>query len=273
MKIILSRKGFDSGYGKCPSPILPDGTLLSMPIPSKNKDEEVLRFSDISYNGVSYDKIWSDISPKAYEKYSDERACHLDPDIRSDLRNNPVQEWKPAFGQCSAAAKHLDKQNVDKGDVFLFFGWFKQTEFVDGKFRYVKNAPDLHIIYGYMQIGDILREKQISEYTWHPHSFKQNDYIDNRLYVPTEKLIIDGTEYDLPGSGVFNFQKKYILTKDGFSRRIWEVPEWFKETKITYHSEKSFKETGFLSACRGQEFVIEENNNNAIWLKDLIVAR
>lgn len=272
MKIILSRKGFDSGYGKCPSPILPDGTLLSMPIPGE-KGEKALCFSDVSYNGVSYDKIWRDISPRSYEKYNDNHGCHLDPDIRSDLRNNPVQGWRPAFGQCSTAAKHLDKQNVHKGDVFLFFGWFKQTEFVDGKFRYVKNAPDLHIIYGYMQIGDILKEEQISEYTWHPHADKHNDYIDNRLYIPTEKLIIDGTEYDLPGFGVFNYQKKYILTKDGFSRRYWNVPDWFRNVNITYHSEKSFKETGFLSACRGQEFVISENENNALWLKDLIVSR
>lgn len=34
MKIILSRKGFDSSYGGYPSPILPDGSLLSIPIPS-----------------------------------------------------------------------------------------------------------------------------------------------------------------------------------------------------------------------------------------------
>ncbi len=33
MQIILSRKGFDSASGGGPSPILPDGTLLSLPIP------------------------------------------------------------------------------------------------------------------------------------------------------------------------------------------------------------------------------------------------
>ena len=35
MKVIFSRKGFDSGFGGMPSPVLPDGTMLSMPIPSK----------------------------------------------------------------------------------------------------------------------------------------------------------------------------------------------------------------------------------------------
>ena len=33
MKLILSRKGFDSSCGEQASPIMPDGTLLSLPIP------------------------------------------------------------------------------------------------------------------------------------------------------------------------------------------------------------------------------------------------
>ncbi len=33
-KLILSRKGFDSASGGCPSPIFPDGTMFSLPIPS-----------------------------------------------------------------------------------------------------------------------------------------------------------------------------------------------------------------------------------------------
>ena len=43
MKIVLSRKGFDSQYGKQASPILPDGTLLSFPIPSED---------DITYDSI-----------------------------------------------------------------------------------------------------------------------------------------------------------------------------------------------------------------------------
>ena len=33
MKFILSRKGYDSQYGGEPSPVLADGTMLSLPIP------------------------------------------------------------------------------------------------------------------------------------------------------------------------------------------------------------------------------------------------
>lgn len=51
MKVILSRKGFDSQYGGMPSPILPDGTLLSLPIPSK---EDTTKYTDLTWNGKSY---------------------------------------------------------------------------------------------------------------------------------------------------------------------------------------------------------------------------
>ena len=36
MRLILSRKGFDSANGGCPSPIFPDGSMLSLPIPSRS---------------------------------------------------------------------------------------------------------------------------------------------------------------------------------------------------------------------------------------------
>lgn len=54
MKVVLSRKGFDSQYGGMPSPILPDETLLSLPIPSKSDDT---KFTDLVWNGKSYYNI------------------------------------------------------------------------------------------------------------------------------------------------------------------------------------------------------------------------
>ena len=36
MKVILSRKGFDSANGGIVSPILEDGTMISFPIPSND---------------------------------------------------------------------------------------------------------------------------------------------------------------------------------------------------------------------------------------------
>lgn len=42
MKVVLSRKGMDSAAGGIPSPILPDGTLLSFPIPDGASGQKFL---------------------------------------------------------------------------------------------------------------------------------------------------------------------------------------------------------------------------------------
>ena len=123
MKIIISRKGFDLSNGGIPSPILPDGTLLSFPIPGKFDN---LSFDDLNYNGVSFSTILRQLRGK--EDKTNHYNCHLDPDIREGLRNVPVSDWKPAFGQINSSQGLLRNQNVTVGDLFLFFGWFRQTE-------------------------------------------------------------------------------------------------------------------------------------------------
>lgn len=49
MKVVLSRKGMDSRAGGIPSPILPDGTLLSLPIPNEK--------SGVPYGDLVYKEI------------------------------------------------------------------------------------------------------------------------------------------------------------------------------------------------------------------------
>jgi hypothetical protein len=48
LKIILSRKGFDSVAGEIASPIMPDGTLLYMPIPFADG----VTYGNLYYNNV-----------------------------------------------------------------------------------------------------------------------------------------------------------------------------------------------------------------------------
>jgi len=48
MKIVLSRKGFDSKYGGYPSPILPDRNMISLPIPDYR--------DSIKYSNLKIDK-------------------------------------------------------------------------------------------------------------------------------------------------------------------------------------------------------------------------
>jgi len=53
MKIILSRKGFDSSSGGIASPIFQDGTFCSLPIPA----EESPCFEDISFGKTNMGDI------------------------------------------------------------------------------------------------------------------------------------------------------------------------------------------------------------------------
>ena len=39
---------------------------------------------------------------------------------------------------------------------------------------------------------------------------------------------------------------------------------------MSYHSEKSWKSDYFQSAARGQEFVIQDNEETEAWIKNLI---
>jgi hypothetical protein len=80
MKIILSRKGFDSAAGGYANPILPDGTLLSLPIPDESS---AVCFSDLSYKGKSYYEIMGELHGTKMKEdgkpaiLSETSGCHL----------------------------------------------------------------------------------------------------------------------------------------------------------------------------------------------------
>ena len=81
MKVILSRKGFDSEFGGYPSPILPNGQMISLPIPDQNEE---LRYSDVMAGDSACYDLMRDLMPSI--KSSNERidlsndfGCHLDP--------------------------------------------------------------------------------------------------------------------------------------------------------------------------------------------------
>jgi hypothetical protein len=270
MKIILSRKGFDSGSGGFPSPIMPDGTLLTMPIPEKSK----VYYEELIYNGLNYNEILSGLRKNKNQFFS---TCHLDPDIRKDVFKpnydiNREKNWKPAFGQKDASLRHLMNQGVEVGDLFLFFGLFKQAEFVDGKYQFVKGAKEKHVIWGYLQIGEILNNPTKQKYPWlgrHPHLDRTEPL--NSIFVACDKLSWDK---DLPGAGLLNYKDSLVLTKEGLSTSRWELPDFIIESYISYHSDKNRKDGYFQSALRGQEFVFSADERPEIlkWISDLIGA-
>ncbi len=94
MKVILSRKGFDSEFGGYPSPILPNGQMISLPIPDQNEE---LRYSDVMAGDSTCYDLMRDLMPSI--KSSNERidlsndfGCHLDPDIFKNGKSKMLEE-------------------------------------------------------------------------------------------------------------------------------------------------------------------------------------
>jgi hypothetical protein len=258
MKIIISRKGFDSSNGWCPSPILPDGTLLSLPIPSK---KDCVKYTDLYHDGKSVFEIIKEINPKT--RIKEHWNCHLDPDIRD---YGIVEDWLPLFGQEGSSQKHLENQRIGKGDVFLFFGWFRQTERVGGKLRFVKTEKEKHILWGYFQVNAVFGSysKLPPQFHYHPHAtFERYSRKNNCIYSATERLSICNAHR---GYGTFKYHPSLVLTKDGLSRSKWQLPEFFKDVQMSYHSSKSFKEEGYFDSAKiGQEFVVSEDGRVTDW--------
>lgn len=262
MKIILSRKGFDSKYGGYSSPILPDGRMISLPIPQK---DDSIRYSDLR---LDKNKTYYDIMKELDIKGFDGR-CHLDPDIYSSVKIRDNQ-WKPLFGQSSHAQSHLNNKEVREGDLFLFFGTFRKTIITDeGKLKFdLKDRPK-HIIFGYLQIEKIIRKNEEVEdwMEYHSHCSPNRDWKkNNTVYVATKKLSFNP---NLSGAGVFNYDKSLVLTAEGLSKSRWKLPEFFRG-KISYHKNKHWNRGYFQSVGMGQEFVTEEDPKIEKWAMELI---
>ena len=194
MKIIFSRKGFDSTAGGFPSLIFPDGKLFSIPIPS-SKDKLLYQDLGFYYENDSIQTILNDLTAVRIHSgkwrkcdYSlGEQCCHYDPmPFREDNYNGI------ALGQVSRAEGHLRKQGVGENDVFLFYGWFKKVEKHDGIWRYINSEPDIHLIWSYMEIEDSVcldsqkqQDEALKKYPFlinHPHVGKQGK-MKNRIYL------------------------------------------------------------------------------------------
>ena len=261
MKVIFSRKGFDWSNGNSPSPVMPDGTLLSIPIPSNDN----VSLDELFYNEKSYADIMEEI--RRYMSYQDV-SVHLDPDIRKNNRSLP-EGWVPAFGQNGAAESHLENEGVGIGDLFLFFGWFSLTKEKKGVLKYDRKNMDLHIMWGYLQVGKIARSVECLNYPWHPHCFS---FGNNTIYEASEKLMINGVDTGLPGSGCLKYSKDVVLTKPGETRSRWLLPDFFKEVSISCHTKDSFKPEGYFQTVKiGQEFVVSEDERVSEWAKNVII--
>jgi hypothetical protein len=272
MRVIFSRKGFDSQYGKVPSPIL-NGRPYSIPIPA-TKMPSATRFCDVKSPGC---EIVEDLTKKQILASS---FCHLDPDIEFNSLDRDFG-WHGTFGQTSAASGHLDRMGVSEGDLFLFFGLFRSVCNQCGSWKYVGEKH--HRIFGWLQIGQIIHlDKDFSavlkQYPWlkaHPHvqpGWERER--NNRLYVAASSTNIGTKNVASSGSGIFS--KGYKLTAGGQTPSIWKMPDWINTRHngpgMSYHPPSRWLENGLLkSAAKGQEFVVPDvpTDEGIKWLHDL----
>ena len=267
MRVILSRKGFDSSVGGHPSPVLPDGMMLSLPIPP-------------SHDSLAYDAITSPDGRTCADVLVDlggrdriaGKGAHLDPDLIPESRPRRPG-WRPSFGQIGAASGHLRNQGVGPGDLFLFYGWFRPTETVAGRLQFKQTSEGVHTIFGYLQVGEVIRTAEGGDVPdWladHPHaSVHRVKQSTNVIYVAAETSNWDaGTA----GAGVFRFRPELVLSKPGMTRSCWALaPAVFGGVQISYHTQAAWCDGYFKSYPRAQEYVIEEDDKVNDWARRLI---
>ncbi|TIX49469.1 hypothetical protein [Alteraurantiacibacter aquimixticola] len=224
MKIVLSRKGFDSSSGGGPSPVV-DGRPLSLPIPASK-----------GMPGPSYASLGMAhyVEEASGGSLGGEDKAHLDPMFRDD--------GTCLFGQCSAAQTHLENQGVGPGDLFLFFGLFREG----------KERPH-HRIFGWMWVEEVVRHgdpemEQLAK-LGHPHALTPHGSND-AIWVGR------GTE-------ARSTHPELRLSEEGGPPSFWRVPPWLERVGLSYHDkpERWLGKGRLQSVARGQEFVADIGND------------
>jgi Nucleotide modification associated domain 3 len=270
-KVILSRKGFDNTAGGKPSAIL-ENKLISFPIP--RVDSGMFYRNLLVNDNVNYLELMKDLNIKYFSE------AHLDPDIRKSTLNDRPKNWKGIFGQSGSAEAILVKNDIQKGDIFLFFGWFKQVDVIKNKYQYIKSAPDVHCIYGYLEVDEkynlIIKNNQLPQWTLdHPHVKHSTEYIGrNAIYTATENLSFDPTK---AGWGTFRYDSRLVLTKkDQPKRSVWELPDIFAEEVTKFNGKTIFtrlsngnSQAEFIG-MNNQELFISDHDEIIRWAEELI---
>ena len=158
------------------------------------------------------------------------------------------------FWQCGAAQTHLQNQGVGKGDVFLFFGLFRDEN----------TGESHHRIFGYLEIAEItdlsagMPQRLVD--LGHPHALGMhgsNDCI-----------------YSGPGATAARASDALRLTVAGGPPTLWSRPAWLKTGGLSYHhrTDRWLRGGRLRSVARGQEFVANIGRRRAPreWLARII---
>jgi hypothetical protein len=223
VRIILSRKGFDSAAGGVPSPIV-NGEPISLPIPTKTRSETTYELAGLG-----------DLVARTTKgRLRPENLCHEDPMFHGG---------RCAFGQTGAAQAHLTNQGVGVGDLFLFFGLFAGE---DGRDRH-------HRIFGF------LRVEEVRTIGAHPCEGDRLKYFPRRHPHTLGEWNENNTIYLGLGTKARKAHQGLRLSKPGGPVSHWLVPPWLRTIGLSYHRRPSrwIGDSELQVVGRGQEFVAD----------------
>ena len=241
MKVIFSRKEFDSSTGGAPSPIV-DGRLLSLPIPTADRFETT--HGDLGIGEAVEDAT---------------KGRHVG-DRSPTIANPMFENGRCALGQTGESQTHLADNHVGVGDAFLFFGLFAQPDTRDKHHRF----------FGYLLVDEVMtpgrsptEDDQPAGFSLrHPHTIGHWSSI-NTIYVGA-------------GEVAQTAEKSLRLSRQGGPVSRWRVPSWLFETGLTYHERETRWEppNTLNTASRGQEFIcdISDRTDARQWLDGIVDA-
>jgi hypothetical protein len=108
----------------------------------------------------------------------------------------------------------------------------------NGRWAIHRNSPNLHVIFGWLQIGEVINVAEIGAATllaqkpWlrdHPHPYFERDS-RNTIYIASDRLVLPGIgETGLPGAGEFGtFDERLVLmAPEARHRSRWALPSCF----------------------------------------------
>lgn len=253
MKIVFSRKGFDMGSGGTPSPII-DGVPVSLPIPGGPR--EIARYHSIEHPiAGSLGPVVEKVTKK---RIPGDRWAHHDPVL-------PRHFGQASLGQMGEAQSHLENQGVGPGDIFLFFGLFRDYT------QMLKSPQGMphHRIFGFLQVERMERiGKAPAEGTWkkigleapHPHTERRDMRTNNTVWIGRGAMAASASD-------------ALRLTAWGENTSNWIVPSWLQRYGLTYHAREERWSDGRLRAVgRGQEFVTDvgDDPEALTWVNGII---
>ena len=125
---------------------------------------------------------------------------------------------------------------------------------------------EIQAIWGYMIVDDVIHVNNIEESQLEKYpDIKTHLHYVNRDSEDGKNIIICGKQF-----GTFDYDDKYRLTKLGYKKSFWELPDIFRYTDISYCGRVE-NPARFKSVDIGQEFVVSNFNYKEMvdWLIDL----